>query len=706
MSRILPAWLLVGCLASLATADDPSRVFPPDRKPTDRRLTVVRTLNDKDFFLKPPATLPEWQARRQAVREQLLVANGLWPLPAKTDLKPVIHGRIDRAGYSVEKVYFASLPGHYVSGNLYRPRTSDGQLPAGKLPGILCPHGHWRDGRLYDAGEKAAQAQIDKKAETNLAAARYPLQARCVQLARMGCVVFHYDMVGYADSQAIAHEAFNDVQAELRLQNLMSLQTWNSVRSLDFLLSLPEVDDRRIGVTGASGGGTQTFILCGIDDRPAAAFPAVMVSTEMQGGCVCENASYLRVGTGNVEFAALFAPKPLAMSGANDWTLHIERKGLPELQAIWKLYGQPDRVQARCWPEFEHNYNQPAREMMYNWFNQHLDLKQPTPIREKPFEPIPPAQLRVYDEKHPRPADSKNATALRAYLTEVADRQLAACRPDDAAGLQRYREMARPALRVMLGSTLPTNREIEIRSAQRKTEVPGVQIRALILGRRGQGEQVPALWVRGKSFNGTAVVWVDPVGKASLFTDGKIQPTAQQLLDRGCGILAVDVLGTGELALGKLPGVNPRFAGYTYGYNRPLIAQRAHDILTAIVAARQQPEVRQVHLLGRGSAGPWALLARGLAGSTVARTAADVNGFRFEALQSIADENMLPGAVKYGGLLALTALIAPDELLLHHLKGSDADWTVAAYKAADATAKLQRYDDRLDDAKIVEWLVR
>src|SRR5207248_1490714 len=105
-----------------------------------------------------------------------------------------------------------------------------------------------------------------------------------------------------------------DAEAELHLQSFMGLQTWNSIRALDFLQSLPEVDARRIGVTGASGGGTQTFMLCAVDDRPAVAFPAVMVSTAMQGGCICENCSYLRQDAGSIDLAGLFAPKPLAMS--------------------------------------------------------------------------------------------------------------------------------------------------------------------------------------------------------------------------------------------------------------------------------------------------------------------------------------------------------------------------------------------------------
>src|SRR5262249_5115197 len=154
-------------------------------------------------------------------------------------------------------------------------------------------------------------------------------------------------------------------------QNFMGLQTFNSTRALDFLLSLPDVDPARVGVTGASGGGTQTFILGAIDDRPAVEFPAVMVSTAMQGGCICEDCSYLRMGTGNSELAGLFAPRPHGMSAANDWTKDIERDGLPQLKALYKLLGAPDHVMAKAYLQFGHNYNQVSRELMYNFFNKH-----------------------------------------------------------------------------------------------------------------------------------------------------------------------------------------------------------------------------------------------------------------------------------------------------------------------------------------------
>ena len=141
-----------------------------------------------------------------------------------------------------------------------------------------------------------------------------------------------------------------------------------------------------------------------------------MVSTAMQGGCVCENCSYLRQDTGNIDLAGLFVPKPLGMSGANDWTIDIEKKGLPELKAVYKLYAAEDKVMAKCFPQFGHNYNQVSREVMYNWFNKHLELGQSEPVVEKPFVPVPPRELSVYDDEHPRPKDAVELACFRRGL--------------------------------------------------------------------------------------------------------------------------------------------------------------------------------------------------------------------------------------------------------------------------------------------------
>ena len=195
-------------------------------------------------------------------------------------------------------------------------------------------------------------------------------------LARLGCVVFHYDMVGNSDSMQIKHrEGFKDVDAQLRLQTFMNLQTWNSIRAVDFVADAPR---SRSGAASASPA------------RPAAArnrssSPPAMIASprlsrpswcpaSMQGGCICENCAYLRVGTTNIELAALIAPRPLGMTAANDWTKELETKGLPELKNIYKMYGAEENVMAK-YLSFPHNYNQPSREVMYNFFNKHLKAR-------------------------------------------------------------------------------------------------------------------------------------------------------------------------------------------------------------------------------------------------------------------------------------------------------------------------------------------
>jgi dienelactone hydrolase len=699
-------WLSAALLVTVAAfvrADDLTRVLEAGKHPDDSRLKKQRTLDDKDFYLKVPPTREAWEARRKELREQLLVATGLWPMPEKTPLNPVIHGKIDRDDYTIEKVFFASMPGHYVSGNLYRPKGKTGMLA-----GVLCPHGHWKNGRFFDAGEAEGKKQMDKGAEQTMNSARYPLQARCAMLARMGCVVFHYDMVGVADSQPIGHATgFADADGELRLQSAMGLQTWNSIRALDFLLSLPKVDAKRIGVTGASGGGTQTFMLCAVDDRPTVAFPAVMVSTEMQGGCVCENASYLRQFTGNIEIAGLFAPKPLGMTGANDWTLHIEQKGLPELKALYQLVGKEADVIAKCFPQFDHNYNQVSREVMYNWFDKYLDLGQKEPVAEKPFEPVPPADLSVFDATHARPADAAPVERLRQTVAEESDKQIEALKPKDAASLAEFRRVIGTALPVMIHDRLPGKDAIEFKYVGDAGEKDGLHWRRFLIGRKGDGEQIPALGFRGPKFDGTVVVWIHPEGKRSLMKDGKLVPAAQTILDKQASILAVDVFGTGEFEGAKLPPINDKFAGYTFGYNRPLLANRVHDILTAVAFAKSHDETRTVHLVGFGKAGPWAALARALCRDAVARTAVDFDQFRFEKVRTTSDEMMLPGALKYGGLGALAALAAPGELLVHDHRGTGTgQWLNAAYKAAGHPDRFHHDADKMPPDKVVAWLLR
>ena len=698
--------LAVPAAVALTGGLRPPHAFAADAKPTDVRLGPPKTLNDYFPFVVPK-TKEEWEARRKQLREQLLVATGLWPMPEKTPLKPTIHGKIERDGYTVEKVFFASVPGHYVCGNLYRP-AADKANPDRKVgsevrhPGVLFAHGHWANGRMHDAGEKAAKASVDSGGEPDMDRGRFFMQALPATLAKLGFVVFHYDMVGYADSTAIAHrEGFKDAEAELRLQSQMGLQTWNSVRALDFLASLPDVDPKKLGMTGASGGGTQTFMLAAIDDRLACAFPAVMVSTGMQGGCVCENCSLLRVNTGNVEIAALFAPKPMACSAANDWTKELMTKGYPELQQLYVLYGAKDKVLAKAWLEYGHQYNAHARQMMYSWFLKHLQGKDEA-VKEPPFKPVPPKELSVFDAEHPRPKDELDAKKLREEMAADSDAQLADLSPKKP----EFKQVIGTALRVMVNSELP--KEVEVRR-QPVASLLGASVMDVAgIGHKGEKDLVPCARVLGpRAKGGVAVVWLHPKGKSSLLEKRNASPTLQALLDAGLSVYAPDLLGTGSNAFEKPFAVDKGFAGYTYGYNRSLLANRVADALLAVAYARSQKGVKSVHLVGWDEFGPIAILAKALAGDAVAKTAADLNQFRFENVKDTVDPMMLPGAVKYGGMGAFLALCAPGEVLAHNHKDTETGrLSRAAYEAAGAANKLTRSAEKLDPAKGVEWLVK
>src|SRR3954452_14349562 len=351
----IPGFILALFAASHLMAEIP-RVLPEGKLPNDVRLAAPKDL-DGYFPFTPPPSKSEGQNRAERERRQILIAEGLWPMPTKTPLNPVIHGKVDKGDYTVEKVYFESAPGFFVTGNLYRPKN-----PKGKAPGVLFAHGHWTDARLSESGDAEIFREIANGEERFEEGGRSRFQSMCVQLARMGCVVWQWDMLSDSDSVQFSRQLIHGFakqrpemnttenwglyspQAEAHLQSVMGLQTWNSIRSLDFILSLPEIDPERVAMTGASGGGTQAMILAAIDPRVKLSFPAVMVSTAMQGGCTCENASLLRVGTGNIEFAALFAAKPLGMTTANDWTKELSTKGFPDLQKLYGVVGSPSNV--------------------------------------------------------------------------------------------------------------------------------------------------------------------------------------------------------------------------------------------------------------------------------------------------------------------------------------------------------------------------
>ncbi|WP_138483593.1 alpha/beta hydrolase family protein [Dyadobacter bucti] len=336
----------------------------------------------KEFLKKHAVTTKlEWETRGQKIRQQIREGMDLKTLPAKPTSKPIIHSKREMDGYSIENVAFESMPGIYVTGNLYKPLKKQKSYA-----GILCPHGHGENphGRFREQTQK-----------------------RCATLARMGAIVFVWDMVGQGDSR----------QCEHKMAKALKLQTINSIRSLDFLLSIPGVDPERVAVTGESGGGTQTFLLAALDNRVKVSVPVVMVSAHFFGGCVCESGLPIHkkgdFQTNNVEIAALAAPRPMIMiSDGDDWTKNTVSVEYPFMQSVYQLYGKKNLVESVHLANEKHDYGPSKRKAMYAFMAKYvgLDLKAVTDsqgnIDETPAKVLEQKELEVFNASHPRPANA------------------------------------------------------------------------------------------------------------------------------------------------------------------------------------------------------------------------------------------------------------------------------------------------------------
>lgn len=698
--------------------------FPLAAVSEDVRLQPLKDLNGY-FPFQPPQSLAQWHPRREYVRRQILVAAGLWPMPAKTPPNAVLHGKIDCGEYTIEKVYFESAPGLFVTGNLYRPKNTQG-----RAPGVMFAHGHRKDARLDLTPEETLRKKIADGEERFEKAGRSSYQAQCRQLALMGCVVWQWDMLGDSDSIQLSRELVHGFakqrpemnttenwglyspQAESHCQNVLGLQTLNAVRGLDFLLSLPEVDPQRIAVTGASGGGTQTMLLAAIDDRIQLSFPVVMVSTAMQGGCTCENASLLRINTGNVEFAALFAPKPQGMNSADDWTKEMATKGFPELQRLYALYGKKDSAYLKRGEHFPHNYNAVTRSAFYTFLNKHFKLGFPSPVIETDFDLLPPERLSVWDDEHPAPnaADPDFERKLLVWLTEDAGRQLVAA----AATPEGTKSLIRPAVEVVLGRTFATAGDVQW-ELQQERDCGDWYERSGKLLNNTYGEEVAAVCLCPKQWNGRVVVWLDDRGKAALSNgDGGANSAVLTLVQGGAAVVGADLfLQGGEPVKQTLVVDNPReFAGYTFGYNQSLFAQRTHDVLTVVSLLRCAdagpcPNPKTVAVAGWGVAGPIVAAAGAVADEAVDRIAVDTGQFRFGRLLDYRDPMFLAGGAKYLDLPGLLALHAPRPLWLAG-EGEEPATITAAYRAAASADGLATFigDAAQQQAAAGLWLLK
>lgn len=308
-----------------------------------------RPVEERKYHLEQLSQLytnqTQWEKRRDELRKGIQEQLHLNPFPEKTSLNPIFTGKRTFNGYIAENVAIESLPGVYVSGTLYRPAKGKGPFPA-----VMLAQGH---GEIQHYGESS--------------------QLLGATLARMGAVVFSYDM--FAKGEEALQFAFDDHRTPLA----PTVQTINSTRVLDFLSSLPYVDPKRIAMTGASGGGTQTFLLAALDERIAVSVPVVMVSSWFYGGCPCESGlpvhSCVEFGTNNAEIAAMAAPRPmLVLSDGGDWTANVPELEFPFIKRIYDFYGITDRVQNVHFPKEGHDYGPSKRQAVYHFLAKQFGL--------------------------------------------------------------------------------------------------------------------------------------------------------------------------------------------------------------------------------------------------------------------------------------------------------------------------------------------
>lgn len=617
--------------------------------PVDRRGTEIVHQETPNLF-RHPGDLADWQARREELRRQLRATLGLWPEPPRGELSPRVFGRIELPEITIDKVLLETLPGLLLTCNLYRPREN-----AGKHPAVLCPHGHWADGRL----------QMDVAV------------ARSYNFARQGYVVLTYDMIGFGDNRQIRHSSTSP-QQELWGLTVGQIQTWNSIRALDYLLSLPEVDAERVACTGASGGGSQTFILCALDDRVAVSAPVNMISSHFQGGCICENPPYLRLETYNVELAAMMAPRPMLMvSCSGDWTLNTPWVEFPLVRGVYQLYGNADRVE--MYRQIAgHNYNAKSREAVYTFFDRWLLGHNPgRALKDEPVQGFEQADLRVQAAEFP--VGMENEAALLAGWRNSLASRLGAAAPRDAASLAACRESYGAAYPYVLAVAKPRVEELE--TWQRATMPDGERF---FLGRAGRGDRIPVHWYPAAQPEAPIVVWIEAEGGLP-FADALARPEslARRVRQAGFAVLVPDVFNTGEA------GAERAMTGYFTTYNRTDASCRVQDILTAVAWAQATGKGSAVHLVGRGEAGLWVLLAQGLAGIDGA-TLADAARLDVGSDEAFVRRIFIPGLRRVGDFQTAAALAAPGRLFIHNAGEAFADMAYHhAYAAAGATERLR-----------------
>lgn len=589
----------------------------------------------------PDYSAMAWEQTSQYLRRHILVSTGQYPNfepLLKLPLNPQIFGKIERSDYTVEKVYFESYPGFFCTGNLYRPRGKDGPFPA-----IVSPHGHWDRGRLENIE-------------------RGSIPGRCVNFAKQGYVIFSYDMVGYNDSgQQVDHRAFpNGDREAIWGISLLGLQLQNAIRSIDFLQSLPDVDPDRIACTGASGGGTQTFMLMAIDDRIKVSAPVNMISAHMQGGCLCENAPNLRIDFSNIEIGAMMAPRPLLLvSATGDWTKDTPDVEYPAIHSIYQHFGAADKIH-QVQIDAEHNYNKASREAVYQWFAKWLlENQDSSKLTEVDFTVESDEDLLVFHDRA-IPYHALSTEELLASLRQLGKAAIEKRKPNTINELTAFQSEMGPGLLHALAL-----------SDQYKDSVNLVQK----LNQPAIAEQATLI----------------------VHQNSQIDVLADQLSSDKHAIFGLQLKPTGR----------DTYSGFFNTYNRLDSALWCQDILAAVETIREENgNLKSLNLIGIDGAGPVTFLAAGF--SSADYLAVDLEKFNAEDDEDFIAQLPIPSIRRVGDFRTAGALLVPKPIyLLNTGRHFPVQWIADLYQLADKNGCFSFVADVGSiplETQIIKWL--
>jgi len=362
------------------------------------------------------ATLKDWEADRPVLRQQLFDMLGLAPLPEKTPLIPVVTGTVEHPEFVVERLHFQSLPGLYVTGNLYRPKVQTGPLPA-----ILYVCGH---GRVKQDG-----VSLGNKTH---------YQHHGGWFARNGYVCLTIDTLQLGEIEGI-HHGTNNLNRwwwNSRGYTPAGVEAWNCIRALDYLESRPEVDAGKLGVTGRSGGGAYSWWIAALDDRIQCAVPVAGITsmrTHVIDGCIeghCDCMYMLNFHRWDFALvAALVAPRPLLISNTDkDGIFPLE--GVVDVHRqtrhIYRLYGADKQLGLQI-TEGPHEDTQELHIHAFRWFNRFFRSDK-SMIEKTAVKFFEPPQLKVFpqlptDELNTRIDETFVAAASTPTAEEILKRQ-------------------------------------------------------------------------------------------------------------------------------------------------------------------------------------------------------------------------------------------------------------------------------------------